>query len=253
MAVSRTAILIKMFFNMKTEAVFFDLDDTLIAFDAVSDLIWKMVIDEYAEINPKVKSNVLMGTIKAKSNWYWSDTERHTKGRNNLKETRRKIVQIAFKELNLPSEDAVRLADKYDSERTENIHLFPGVVEVLEVFIKKGVKLVLITNGEGSIQRYKIKKLNLERYFKDIFIEGELGFGKPDKRVFEMALEASGSDRERVVMVGDKLEWDIRGAMGAGIASVWCDYKKEGLPSGCADKPDHIIHDISELPGIVLH
>jgi HAD superfamily hydrolase (TIGR01509 family) len=238
---------------MKKEAVFFDLDDTLIANDTISGALWSKIIDNYCEINSLVQTDILKKAIEVKNKWYWSDMKRNREGRKNFREARRVIIRMVFEELNLPPEDAVEIADKYYLAKMENADLLPGAAGILELFVEKGIKLVLITNGESFTQRFKINRLKLGQYFKNIFIEGELGFGKPDVKVFKMAMEAVGTDKEKIIMVGDKLEWDIRGAAEAGIASVWCDYNKEGLPSGCADKPDHVINDISELPRIVLH
>ena len=54
--------------------------------------------------------------------------------------------------------------------------------------------LGLVTNGAAAPQRAKIDRFDLARFFDVIVVEGEAGFGKPDRRVFERALGALGVD-----------------------------------------------------------
>ena len=107
--------------------------------------------------------------------------------------------------------------------------------------------MALVTNGESKTRRYKIKRFNLEKYFESILIEGELGFGKPDPRVYKLALSNLHLSAENVWMVGDNLEWDVKGPKQLGIYSIWFDYKRSGLPLNSSIRPDRIITEITEL------
>ena len=113
--------------------------------------------------------------------------------------------------------------------------------------MKKKVKLALLTNGAGEVQRAKINRFGLARYFPTCLVEGELGYGKPDQRVFKMALNKLDVRPNQAWMVGDDLERDIAGAQTAGIFSIWHDYKKTGLPAGSMVTPDKTISNITEL------
>lgn len=78
-------------------------------------------------------------------------------------------------------------------------------------------------------------------------IEGELGFGKPDLRVYKVALDRLNVTPDQAWMVGDNLEWDIAAPRSLGIYSIWNDYKNKGLPKNSKIIPDRIINNISEL------
>ncbi|MFX4865018.1 HAD-IA family hydrolase [Acinetobacter baumannii] len=54
-------------------------------------------------------------------------------------------------------------------------------------------------------------------------VSGEVGLGKPDPRLFRMALCAFGVGPEEAVMVGDNPQRDIQGALRAGAKAVWVD------------------------------
>jgi len=94
-----------------------------------------------------------------------------------------------------------------------------------------GIRAALIKNGTSKEQREKLERFGLGKYFEIILIEQEIGCGKPERRVYELALEMLALTADQVL----------------GIYSLWCDYAKEGLPKGSKNVPDGIITDISEL------
>jgi putative hydrolase of the HAD superfamily len=79
----------------------------------------------------------------------------------------------------------------------------------------------LITNGPSDIQRLKLEQSGLSGTFGWEVISGELGIGKPDPVVFHGLLDGLGADREASVMVGDSWERDVLGGLGAGMSAVW--------------------------------
>jgi putative hydrolase of the HAD superfamily len=93
----------------------------------------------------------------------------------------------------------------------------------------------------------KIERFRLAWYFHTCLIEGEIGFGKPDQRVFEMALSKLTVMPNQTWMVGDDMERDIAEAQKVGVFSIWHDYDKKGLPGDSKIVPDKIINDIAEL------
>lgn len=87
--------------------------------------------------------------------------------------------------------------------------------------IKSHIKVGIITNGSTQRQKAKIINTNLNRYFDTIIISEEAGFSKPDKRIFELALNKLNVQSEDVLFVGDDLEKDIAGCQNANIKGIW--------------------------------
>ncbi len=230
------------------KGMLFDLDDTIVAFKAVADTVWKEVCEKYAEYLPTCDTEELYTTINSVRRWYWGDPERHKEGRHRIEKTRRKIVRNAFKRLEMDNHSlAHEIADAYSTQRLEAMHLFPGAKETLTYLTDHGVSLTLVTNGPGPYQRAKIERFDLERFFSSILIEGELGYGKPERKIYLRALEELGLEPEEVWSVGDNLKWEVEAPQQLGIYSVWHDYKRGGLPPGSKIVPDRIIHRIAEL------
>ena len=124
---------------------------------------------------------------------------------------------------------------------------FPGAIDTLKHFRRNNIPLALVTNGAAEIQRRKIRRFDLEPLFDFIVIESEFGFGKPDERVFQHALNQLGVDKKDAWMIGDDLARDVAGAKQAGIPGIWVDWQNKGLPASSVVQPDRIIRSISEL------
>ena len=225
-----------------------DLDDTLVCFDGVSHEAWARACESYAGCNTQEERLRLAGAISDYAHWYYSDPVRHKKGRNNLEETRRNIVREAFKTLGIYDPGgAGTVADTYSRIRTDLLYLFPGVHDTLAAIRDLRIRLGLITNGEGHLQRRKIERFDLARHFDVILIEGELGYGKPDRRVYSLAVEKLGVNPSDIWIVGDNFEWEIAVPSQLGFTGIWHDWRGAGLPSDARVQPDAIINDIPSL------
>lgn len=69
---------------------------------------------------------------------------------------------------------------------------------------------------------------------------------KPDRRIFERALEVTGWSRERVLHVGDSLHSDVAGAHAAGLRAAWVDRAHRIHDIG-SDTPDFQWPDLRPL------
>ena len=232
-------------------AMLFDMDDTILDDSGNVQRCWTAACERYAPMLDTVETvttEQLRRAIQDYANWYWSDTERHRVGRLDLAQARRQIVTMAVQQLGLSAPVvAQELADFYTSERTTFIQPFPGALDVLQSLKDLGIRMALITNGNEVMQRHKIERFGLDRYFDCILIEGAFGVGKPNERVYRHVLLQLNASPSEASMVGDNLEWDVAAPQRLGIFGIWNDYARTGLPSATAILPDRIIHTITEL------
>lgn len=112
------------------------------------------------------------------------------------------------------------LAHLYLEERRKRYRLYDDVPSALDA-LSAEYRLVLVTNGLSDLQREKVAKVGLERWFDRIVVSEEVQSWKPDSRIFRHALELAGVGSEEAVMIGDNLERDIAGAQAVGMCSVW--------------------------------
>jgi putative hydrolase of the HAD superfamily len=143
---------------------------------------------------------------------------------------------------------AAELADTFPKIRRLKHIVYPDTIPVLKDLSHR-YSLGLLTNGAPDLQRRKIEGAGLAAFFNEVFISGEIGFGKPDPKIFEMMLAKLKSYPETTLMIGNSLSADIAGAQGAGIPGVWVNRTGKVCDSGST--PDWEIAGLSELPLIL--
>jgi putative hydrolase of the HAD superfamily len=131
---------------------------------------------------------------------------------------------------------AEELAERFMTERRKRHAVFPDAGPCLEI-LGRTMRLGLVTNGVSDLQREKLRGSGFEGAFETVVVSGEIGFGKPDSRIFDAAVQRLGVDARRAVMIGDSLDRDVIGAQRAGLRGVWLNRERKGAPSS-AEAPD---------------
>lgn len=110
-------------------------------------------------------------------------------------------------------------------------------------------RLGIVTNGFADLQRTKLQVSGLDSRFEVVLISSELGFGKPDVRIYHLATTSLGVSPSACLMVGDSLQRDVAGATQAGLPVVWLDRtnrRQAVAPSGTCR-----IETLVELPALI--
>ena len=84
----------------------------------------------------------------------------------------------------------------------------------------------IITNGFKEVQKLKLEKSNLSKYFKTITISEDVGVKKPDKFIFNHAIKKANATIQNSVMIGDNYNADIIGAYDIGMKSIYFNFHK---------------------------
>jgi putative hydrolase of the HAD superfamily len=226
-----------------------DLDDTILDDSGGIATSWAAVCRDAHALRPRLDEARLYEVISRHRTELWADAERHRVGRQNPAEANQKIVHAALRELSVDDRDlAAHLADRYVGYRELHRTIIPGALETIERFRSNGARLALITNGGAKGQRNKIQRFGLSEHFDGIFIEGELGFGKPDQRVYLLALNTIRTCPEDTWCIGDNLEWDVLTPKLLSVFGIWVNAAGGGLPAEAKVQPDRIVRSIAELP-----
>ncbi|HET7171853.1 MAG TPA: HAD family hydrolase [Gaiellales bacterium] len=113
------------------------------------------------------------------------------------------------------------LGERFGIERRLRHEAFADARPALDA-LRRTHALALVTNGASCLQREKLAGCGLtETDFDAVVISGDLGTAKPDAAIFAHALDRLGVTAADAVMVGDSFERDIRGAHAAGIRGIW--------------------------------
>ena len=74
---------------------------------------------------------------------------------------------------------------------------------------------------QATFQVEKLKKLNLSKYIDFLVTSEEAGAEKPDKKIFNLALQKMKLSKSKVIMIGDNIKKDIKGAESIGIKAIY--------------------------------
>lgn len=96
------------------------------------------------------------------------------------------------------------------------------VVPALERLAAAGVRMAVVSNSDGTVER-KLAEAGIRRFFDAVIDSRLVGVEKPDPRIFEIALERTGAQRETTAHVGDLYHVDVVGARAAGITPILLD------------------------------
>ena len=145
--------------------------------------------------------------------------------------------------------DAQEIQRRYEQLLHEGHDILPGAEDLLKTLFAR-YELYLASNGTDSVQRSRIEKSGIGKYFKEIFVSERMGTVKPQREFFEACFaRIPGFEPSRAIMVGDSLTSDIRGGINAGIKTCW--FNPEGKSLREDIRPDYVICSLDELPGIL--
>lgn len=135
------------------------------------------------------------------------------------------------------------LAEHFHALPTDELwcSMLPGVPEALAGFRERGLRLIGMSNSDGTAER-SLVHTNLRSYFEVVHDSALVGYEKPDPRIFTQALEAAGGKPETTLHVGDMYDVDVAGARNAGIHALLLDPYGDWGEVDCATA-----RDLSEL------
>ena len=178
----------------------------------------------------------------------WKALERGEIEKETLKNRRFELLFDAYGIKN----DAKLAAHAYMQALSERGYTLPGAREMCERLSGK-VRMYIVTNGIGFIQRERQKRSGLLPFFDGCFISEELGYEKPDLRYFEaVAASIDGFSKEKTLIVGDSLSSDIRGGISFGINTCWYNPKGLPTPKEMVGKITYITADFEEIETLIL-
>ncbi len=140
---------------------------------------------------------------------------------------------------------ADELERAYVAARRASETIDPDAGAVLAA-LGRSYRLGLLTNGAGDVQREKLSRTPFAGSFETVVISVDVGVGKPDPRIFQIAAERLGVAAAEAVYVGDSLVRDVAGAHAAGMRAVWLDRKLWQEPDDI--EADARIERLSDLP-----
>jgi len=146
---------------------------------------------------------------------------------------------LGDKKRNRIIEDLVLMLQKPGRKERLWSNLIPCVRDALEILEGKGFRLSVVSNSNGMIDGI-LSDLDIRKYFDHVFDSHNVGYEKPDVRLFRHALDVSKADPERTLHIGDLYHVDVLGARSAGIHALLLDPFGDWRDVDCIKMPDLI-------------
>jgi putative hydrolase of the HAD superfamily len=112
--------------------------------------------------------------------------------------------------------------------------LAPGARQALDALRARQLPMAVVSNFDHRLPKI-LEELEIIEYFENVTIPSEAGAAKPDRRIFDAALEGLGDPARRAIYVGDRAIEDVAGARRAGLLPI-----QVGSLATLAELPAHI-------------
>ncbi len=225
---------------MRYDAVFLDVDGTLLWVD--------LDVEGYVEdlapysANGGLTAERVTGPIWEGLRRYIKENIKHRTEEDLAGFKRRNAGQTAAQ---LGIEAPVELLAEV-AERRISFNPYPESEGVLQELREMEVPLYVVSNWDIELANV-LEDLDWTDYFEGVVASAVVGVEKPEAKIFEEALRASGVDRSRAVHVGNDPLTDVQGASAAGLDTVFVDRRGAGDLQGAT----YVIPDLTGLPEIV--
>ncbi|HEQ9949619.1 TPA: YjjG family noncanonical pyrimidine nucleotidase [Streptococcus pyogenes] len=218
--------------------LFFDLDHTLLDFDAAEEVALTKLLEEYQVIDIKAYKDY----YKPMNQNLWKQLEGGDISKADLVNSRFALLFAHFG----VTVDGRQLAEGYQKHLKDQGQVYAGAKELLADLTAQGYNLYAATNGIATIQQGRLQASGLAPYFKAIFISEQSGSQKPKKAFYDwMTQQVSNYQPDQALMIGDSLSADVQGGINAGMGTLW--YNPKHLLNNSPVHPTYEVSDYQAL------
>jgi putative hydrolase of the HAD superfamily len=208
--------------------IFFDLDHTIWDFDKnAQETLHELYLHYKLEELGLASAEAFISTYTENNHSLWADYHVGKISKETLRAERfsRTFIQLGVHPERIPQQ----FEDDYVRITPYKKNLFRGSEKVL-AYLQQKYTLHIISNGFKESTLIKMDVSGLNPYFTNVIISEDVGINKPDKAIFEYALDKAKALKHESIMIGDSIEADIRGAQGFGMKAIYFNPLNKELP-----------------------
>ena len=226
---------------MRYNTLLFDLDDTILDFGKAEEQAFFMTFEN----NGLNVSDGMFDKYKEINEVMWKNHEKGLASRDEIMIER----YIKLFEIYKIKKNPVLFNRNYLDNLSLGSFVVDGAVEFLEK-IKSDCKIYAVTNGEEKTQKKRLKNSPVGKYFDKIVTSQQAGFNKPQKEFFDYAFnEFDLKNSKGVLLIGDSISADIKGAVNYGIDNCWFNFRNKTNDTDVI--PNYEVKNFEELEKII--
>ena len=223
---------------MRYDTILYDLDNTLLDFNFSQKRAFFRAFPG--------RDEAFYQTFEAINRAQWKRLERGEAQRAEILHER---FARFFEKVGV-AEDPDAANARYVRELGKGCDIVAGIPETLDALAALGCTLAVVTNGLADVQNPRLRESGLLPYFRCVLVSEEIGYVKPDPRIFQKAAALCGAAAPaRVLVVGDSPTSDIAGGAAAGFDTCWYRHEELPLPEGCT--PIYVVTSPKDVISIV--
>lgn len=222
---------------MKYTTLLFDVDNTLLDFDANEEESFRSMMLELGETYT--------------DEWYQTYKRINTRLWKRMEKKELSIEEVVNNRFAIFMRHYGREVDGQQWEKVYRRYLNRGIQQIPHVHqvlseLKKSYRLYVITNGMEETQEFRMEHSGLNQYFLDYFISERIGANKPSKEYFDyVKAHIADFQASDTLVIGDSLTSDIKGGNDAGMDTCWFTKDQQAEPKEAV--PTYIIHELPEI------
>ncbi len=221
--------------------IFFDFSETLVHGELDVPACRRSVVDFLGSCGYRISQMEYEYAIETTLDW------RRNKRQERLEITSEEFERKTLRLLGIESTDhLIRNIERIEFQHY-NWELFPRVEEILRD-LHHNYHLGIISNSSSTSVIQVLREKLLFNLFDPIVLSRDVGFRKPDPKIFEYALDLASVNPVDAIFIGDSFMKDILGAKNVGMKTIWImHHGAESLSPSC----DGIATNFAEIPKLV--
>lgn len=208
--------------------LFIDLDDTVYDFSAASREAFKETYDQlgYSRYFESFEQYMSIYEPYNLELWRIYGEGKISKAELNSRRYSHPLEVVGVNDPELAAQFCTRALGRIPTKNK----LIDGAKELLE-YLRPKYKMYILSNGFKELQSHKMRSAGIDSYFDALILSEDIGVNKPHRKLYEHAMQTTGSRLEESIMIGDMFDTDIAGAAGVGMDQIYFNPKgKKGHP-----------------------
>ena len=206
--------------------VIFDLGDTVLHLESVDVLEGNRCMLEFDDVNPGVTAEDVMAVVN--EIFPWIERARDAS-----------MLEVAASSFNRLIYETLGVTFRIDYDELERVFWngaltykpAEGIFELLDILDARGIKTGILSNSinKGMVLEDELTKHDLAERFSFVISSADYGVRKPHEYIFRIAIQKMGLEPPDIWFIGDNVEYDISGALNAGLYPVWYNWRNESV------------------------